>query len=185
MPSDLDASTNSPHRKLRTLQPEKHYLKGIAFVAQLLNPSGVMLRCERSLKSESLSLRREFMQSIQHYPSGLQCHAARIETGEAVGDWIGIHVFEDSQLIAQKKRRQRGFPRSVRAGNDDDLRSCFIHSTSKSRSIIRWERGRLVRITPRQSLSDYDANFFAGPFHAPRSVRTRTSALPANSRQSS
>src|SRR5258708_4094955 len=160
MPSGMSAFSNSLHRKLRTLQPEEHQLEGIAFVAQLLNPYAIVLRRERSFESESLSLRREFMQSIQHYPSGLQCHAARIETGEAVGDWIGIHVFEDAQLIAQKKRCQRGFARSVRAGNDDDLRSCFIHSTSISRSIIRWERGRLVRITPRLSLSDYDANFF-------------------------
>src|SRR6266404_6005755 len=56
MPSGLNAFSNSLHRKLGTLQPEKHQLKSIASVAQPLNPSGIVLRRQRGLESEGPSL---------------------------------------------------------------------------------------------------------------------------------
>jgi hypothetical protein len=83
MPSGTDACSNSLHRKVGTPQPKKHQLKGIAIVAQLLNPSGIVFRGQRSLESEGLSLLREFMLSIQHHASRLQGDTSRIETREA------------------------------------------------------------------------------------------------------
>ena len=135
MTSRIYAFSNSLHRKLRTLQPEKHQLKDIAVVAQLLNPSGMVLRRESGLESESLSLLSQIVQSIQHHPPRLQCDTSRIEARETERDRIGVHIFQHAQLIPQEKRRERSFSSTIGTGNDDNLWRRFIHAVSSALSI--------------------------------------------------
>jgi hypothetical protein len=117
--------------RVGTPQPKKHQLEGITIDAQLPNPAGVVFCRQRSLESESLSLLGELTQSIQHYASRLQGDTSWIETRKAVRYRIGIDVFQYSQLVAQKKRRQGRFPRAVRACDYYNLRRCFAHRSYK------------------------------------------------------